>query len=295
VLFGSGYLANIGAITALVGRGDAVLSDAWNHASIIDGCRLSGAEIAVYPHGDAEACGRLLAEKRAAGKRRILLVTDSVFSMDGDLAPLPELAQLARRYEAMLLVDEAHATGVLGDGCGAVFAAGLAGQVEALVGTCSKALGSMGGFVAGPRTLCDYLRNRARAYVFDTAPPPTVLAATLRAVEIVQAEPRLGERATRHAQRLYRELSALGYSVLPPAAAIVPVLLGESERAVALSESLRQKGVLALAIRPPTVPPNTARIRLCPMATHSDEDIEKVIAAFAATSLPAASAPGSGT
>lgn len=282
VLFSSGYLANQGTIAALVGRGDAVISDALNHASIIDGCRLSGAEIGVYPHADVAACARLLHKARAAGRRRLLLVTDSVFSMDGDLAPLGELVPLARQHGAMVLVDEAHATGVLGQGRGALAQLGLEGQVDAIVGTCSKALGSVGGFVAGSRLLCDYLRNRARGYVFDTAPPPPVLAATLRALAILEAEPALSEQVCRHAQRLAAGLQALGYQVMRPDAAVVPLLVGDSAAALALGERLRQRGVLALAIRPPTVPPGTARLRLCPMASHTDAQIEQVLAAFKA-------------
>jgi 8-amino-7-oxononanoate synthase len=281
VLFSSGYLANLGTIAALVGRGDAVVSDAWNHASIIDGCRLSGAEIAVYPHGDLDACEAALV--RVAGRRRRLLCTDSVFSMDGDLAPLPGLIALGRRHGAMLLVDDAHATGVLGAGRGALadLPGGAADNVDALVGTCSKALGSAGGFVAGSRALCDYLRNRARSFVFDTAPPPPATAATLRALSIVEAEPQLGQRVRAHAARLHRGLQALGYRVPPPAAAIVPVIVGDSAQALALSDGLRRRGILAPAIRPPTVPAGTARIRLCPMASHDEAQIDQVIAAFA--------------
>lgn len=282
VLFSSGYLANLGAITALVGRGDAIVSDAWNHASIIDGCRLSGAEIAVYPHADVDACEARLRAARAAGRRRLLLCTDSVFSMDGDLAPLAALIDLAHRYQAMLLVDEAHATGVLEPRRGGLAASAGAGEkADVLVGTCSKALGSAGGFVAGSRALCDYLRNRARSFVFDTAPPPPAVSATLRALAIVEAEPQLGQRVREHAARLFRGLSAIGYHVRPPAAAIVPVVVGDSAQAVALSDALRRRGIFAPAIRPPTVPGGTARIRLCPMASHSDEQIEQVIAAFA--------------
>jgi 7-keto-8-aminopelargonate synthetase-like enzyme len=169
---------------------------------------------------------------------------------------------------------------VLGQGRGALAELGLEGQADALVGTCSKALGSAGGFVAGSRALCEYLRNRARAFVFDTAPPPTVVAATLRALQIIEAEPDLGHRACAHAQALFAGLSGLGYRVLPPAAAIVPVLIGDSAAALAMSEGLRRRGVLALPIRPPTVPEGTARIRLCPMASHSPEQLTKVISAF---------------
>jgi 7-keto-8-aminopelargonate synthetase-like enzyme len=217
---------------------------------------------------------------RARG--RVLVVTDSVFSMDGDLAPLAELCAAAERHGAQLMVDEAHATGVLGGGAGAVAALGLSAQVGVLMGTCSKALGSAGGFVAGSRTLCDYLRNRSRPFVYDTAPPPSVVAATLTALAVLAAEPERAQRVTEAARFLATELRALGYVVPWPAAAIVPVLLGDSALAMRLSAYLRDAGVLALAIRPPTVPPGTARLRLCPMATHTQEQLARVLAAFAA-------------
>jgi 8-amino-7-oxononanoate synthase len=282
VLFSSGYLANLGSIGTLVRRGDGVISDALNHASIVDGCRLSGAQVAVYRHADLDSCEQALRRARAAGLRRLLVVTDGVFSMDGDLAPLPALRQLTRRYDAMLLVDEAHASGVVGKGRGATAHFGLDGQIELIIGTCSKALGALGGFAAGPRRLCDLLRNRARSFVFDTALPPMVVAAILRALDIVESEPERGARVCSHAQRLARAIAELGYRVSPPDAGIVPVLVGESGAALALSDRLRRYGVLATAIRPPTVPPGTARIRLCPMATHTTAQIDQVVAAFAA-------------
>lgn len=278
VLFSSGYLANLGAIPALIGRGDTVVSDQLNHASIIDGCRLSGADIVIYPHGDAAACGEQVARARG----RVLVVTDSVFSMDGDQAPLAELAAIVERHGAWLMVDEAHATGVLGRGAGAVAALGLGAQVDVLMGTCSKALGSAGGFIAGSRALCDYLRNRARPFIYDTAAPPSVLAATLAALAVIEKEPERCQQVAAAAGYLATELRALGYTVPWPAAAIVPVLIGDSALAMRLSAYLRQAGVLALAIRPPTVPRGTARLRLCPMATHTAEQLAQVVAAFRA-------------
>ena len=284
VLFSSGYLANLGTIAALVGRGDLIVSDQLNHASIIDGCRLSGADVEIFPHGDADACARVLAGARTERRRRVLVVTDSVFSMDGDLAPLRELAAACRRHGAVLMADEAHATGVLGGGRGAVSAAGLSQSVDVVMGTLSKALGSLGGFVAGSAALCDYLRNRARSFVFDTALPPPSLAAALCALDVLEAEPDRPARALRSARRLYDGIRAAGIDpgTPPPAAAIVPIVVGDARRAVSLSDRLRRRGVLGLAIRPPTVPPGTARIRLCPMATHTDAQIDAAVRAFAA-------------
>lgn len=276
VLFSSGYLANVGTLSALLQPGDTVLSDRLNHASIIDGCRLSGAHIAIFSHGNVSEVERLI--QTAQG--RVLIVTDSVFSMDGDLAPLGSLCALAKQHGALLMVDEAHATGVLG--AGAIAQCGLSGQVDVVMGTCSKALGSLGGFVAGSRLLCDHLRQRARTFFFDTALPPPVVAATLAALDVIENEPRHGQRVLAHAQRVYRGLSDLGFSVLPPSAAIVPVLFGPSDLAMEVAATLRRSGILAMAVRPPTVPEGTARIRLCLMASHTDEHIERLLASFAA-------------
>ncbi|MFO0574118.1 MAG: 8-amino-7-oxononanoate synthase [Polyangia bacterium] len=281
VLFSSGYLANLGAITALCGRGDTIVSDRLNHASLIDGCRLSGASVRIYPHADARACAEAVAEAGGSGGR-VLIATDSVFSMDGDLAPLAELVAVAERHGALLFLDEAHATGVLGRGRGALAELGLTGRVGAVMGTCSKALGSLGGFVCGSRVLCDHLRNHARGFIFDTSLPAPVVAATLAALDVIEREPERCARARALAVRLCRSLRALGYDAALPQAAIVPVLIGESEAAVRLSARLRELGVLALAVRPPTVPAGTARLRLCTMATHTDEHIEQAVAAFAA-------------
>ncbi|MGH2768616.1 MAG: aminotransferase class I/II-fold pyridoxal phosphate-dependent enzyme, partial [Actinomycetota bacterium] len=242
LLFSSGYLANVGTIAALVGEGDAVFSDELNHASIIDGCRMSRARVVVFSHRLPHELERALL---ATPARRRLVVTDTVFSMDGDLAPLAELASVCGRNGAMLMVDEAHATGLLGaSGAGAVEQAGLTGRVEVVMGTLSKALGSAGGFVAGRRELVELLRNRARTYIFDTAPNPAAVGAALEALKILCAEPWRRRRALESARRLASGIASLGFSVSPPAAAAFPVLVGPSDEAVALSARLLELGVL---------------------------------------------------
>lgn len=279
VLFSSGYLANLGTIAALVRPGDAVLSDELNHASIVDACRLSGARVAVWRHADPGELERLLST--VAGRRR-LVVTDTVFSMDGDLAPLPEIAAACRRHGAMLMVDEAHATGLLGPtGAGAVEAAGLTGRVDVVMGTLSKALGSAGGYVAGRRDLIEYLRNRARTYVFDTAPAPAAVGAAREALRIARAEPARRARALALAHTLAQELGALGYAAGEPAAAVVPVMVGDAAEAFALSARLREAGVLCPAIRPPSVPPGTARLRVTATAAMTDDQASRALDAFA--------------
>jgi len=283
LLFSSGYLANLGTISALVGRGDAVFSDALNHASIIDGARLSRADICVYGHGDAGHLEELLARwrARASSGARALVVTDSVFSMDGDLAPLPEMADTCERHGAVLMVDEAHASGVIGPGGrGAVAHFGLEGRVPVVMGTLSKALGAAGGFIAGTGELCAFLRNRARSFIFDTAMPPPVAAAARAALGVLQREPERPERARALARQLAAGLSAGGYRVAAPDAAIVPVVIGEATDTMALSQGLLDRGVLVTAIRPPTVPPGTSRLRATVMATHTDAHLTRALEAF---------------
>jgi len=285
LLFSSGYLANVGTVSALVGPGDAIFSDELNHASIIDGCRLSRADVIVFRHGDAGDLGDRLAawRQRAGAGRRALVVTDSVFSMDGDIAPLPEIAAACGRHGAILMVDEAHATGVVGPGGrGAVAAYGLDGQVGVVMGTLSKALGAAGGFIAGSAELCAYLRNRARSFIFDTALPPPTAAAALAALGVLEREPERPVRACRLAARLATGLRAADYDVPEPAAAVVPVIAGSPDAAMALSARLLEAGVLVTAIRPPSVPPGTSRLRATVMASHTDAEIDRAIAAFAA-------------
>lgn len=280
IIFSSGYLANIGVIQALAGPDDRVFSDELNHASIIDGCRLSRATPVIYRHADMEHLESLLS---AGGFRRALIVTDSVFSMDGDVAPLAQLVDVARRHRAMTVVDEAHATGVLGPtGGGALEALGLRGQVDAVVGTMSKALGSAGGFVSGSGDLAAWLRNRARSQIFDTAPVPAAIGAASAALGIVVSEPVRRDRIAELRELLIEGLRDLGYQVGESESAIIPVFVGESDEAMRLSARIRELGVFAPAIRPPSVPAGTARIRLTVMATHSDMHIAQMLDAFAA-------------
>ena len=279
VLFPTGYHANVGAITTLVGRGDAVFSDQLNHASIIDGCRLSGAEVHVYPHADADALDVLLA--RSAGRRR-LVVTDSVFSMDGDHAPLHAICRVAAAHDAMVMVDEAHATGVEGPtGAGLVEALGLGDAVTVQMGTLGKALGAAGAFVAGSAALIALLVNRARSLIYTTALPPPVVAAVDAALEVVEREPERRARLATISASLRARLADLGFEIPPGSGPIIPVITGSSERALAWSRGLLERGVFVQAIRPPTVPDGTARLRVTLMATHTDEDLAHAVAAFA--------------
>lgn len=280
LLFSSGFLANLGTIPALTGRGDAVFSDELNHASIIDGARLSRAAVHVYPHVDVDRLRALLREHR--GARRRLVVTDTIFSMDGDLAPLPDLVEVCEEAGAILMVDEAHATGVLGPGGrGAVAHFGLDGRVPVVMGTLSKALGAAGGFIAGPRDLIGFLRNHARSFIFDTAPPASVAAAALAALDVLEAEPWRSARVRALARRLAHGLRAQGFPVPEPQAAIVPVAVGGSEAALGLAAGLRNAGVLVPAIRPPSVAPGSARLRATVMATHTEAQIDAAARAFA--------------
>jgi 8-amino-7-oxononanoate synthase len=279
-LFPSGFAANLGTVAALVGPGDAVYVDRLDHACLVDGARLAGARLRVYPHGDLERLGAIL--KRDRGRfRRMLIATDGVFSMDGDLAPLGGLADLAEQAGAMLLVDEAHGTGVFGPGGrGAAAACGVADRVDARVGTLSKALGSLGGFVAGSTRLVDWLTNHARPLIYSTALPPAAAAAARAALEIARAEPWRRERVLALGRTLATTLAAAGFRVGPSAGSIVPVILGDPERTVATAARLRQRGFFVPAIRPPTVPAGTSRLRLSLSAAHRDADIAAVVEAL---------------
>jgi len=278
LIFPSGYHANIGAVTALVGSGDAVFSDQLNHASLIDGCRLSGAEIHVYPHGNLEALREML---RAAPARRRLIVTDSVFSMDGDHAPLRGIFDLAAEHEAEVLVDEAHATGVFGaSGSGLMEHLGLNEIPAVHVGTFGKALGCAGAFVAARDDVIRLLVNCARSFIYTTALPPPIVAAAGAALDLVAREPE--RRATLHrlSHTLRRRLLALGFEIPAGEGPIIPVIAGEAERALAWSAALLERSVFVQAIRPPTVPPGTSRLRVTLMATHTDDDLELAVEAF---------------
>ncbi len=271
LLFGSGYLANTGVIAALAGRGEVVFSDELNHASIVDGCRLSRAETFVYRHGDVE---HLAWGLRRAGARASLIVTDGVFSMDGDLAPLPELSELARRHGARLMVDEAHATGAVGPGGrGSVSAAGLSGEVDVVVGTLGKALGSYGAYVCAGSEIVDFLVNSARPFIFSTAPPPATAAAASAALSILEAEPELVERLQANAETLRSALGAEGLDVGISATQVVPVQVGGAEATMELCERALRRGVFAQGIRPPTVAEGSSRLRFTAMATHQPGEL----------------------
>ncbi len=278
LLFSSGYHVNAGVVGALVGPGDAVFSDAWNHASIIDGCRLSRAEVHVYPHGDVAGLSAQLAASRA---RRRLVVTDAVFGMDGDAAPLGEITALCARHGAMLYLDEAHSTGVLGEtGSGLAEALGVTGEVDVLMGTLGKALGSFGAFVAGSRMLTDWLVSRARTFVFTTALPPASCAAAIAALDVLEGEPERRARLDALSARMKAGLAALGFPMQGVVAPIFPVVLGEERRALEASRLLRERGFLVKAIRPPTVPPGTSRLRVSLTASHTPEQVDGFLAAL---------------
>jgi 8-amino-7-oxononanoate synthase len=278
LLFNSGYHANVGTISALVGNEDAVFSDELNHASIIDGCRLSGARIRIYRHNDVERLAALLAGTSA---RRRLIVTESVFSMDGDTAPLAAICEVAERYDAMVMVDEAHATGVVGpEGRGVVAAEGLQDRVALQMGTLGKALGSFGAFVAGSRAMIDLLLNTARSFIYTTALPPPVVAAAAAALSIARTDAERRQQLHDNAGYLRRTLAQLGLRVGSPPLHILPVLIGDSERAVRISERLLSASVFVQGIRPPTVPSGTARLRVTPMSTHTPEDLAFAVDAF---------------
>lgn len=282
LLFGSGYLANTGVIAALAGRDDVILSDARNHASIVDGCRLARAETVVYDHADLDALAAALAR---AGGRRPLIVTDAVFSMDGDLAPLEGIAELARRHGARILVDEAHATGVLGPGGrGLVAELGLEREVDVVVGTLGKALGSYGAFATCTRQMAAYLLNRARTAIFSTALPPPAAGAALEALRLVREEPALLARLHANARTLRDALAAQGLQVpgAPSTVPIVPIVVGDPQAAMALCEAALAGGVFAQAIRPPTVPPGTSRLRLVATAAHEPAELRAAAATLAA-------------
>lgn len=281
VLFPSGYLANLGTIPALAGPGDVILSDELNHASIIDGCRLSRAAVIVYPHCDASALERLISTVRG-GYRRCLIITDGVFSMDGDLAPLREICDIAERYDAWVMVDDAHGTAVLGEnGGGSAEHLGVTGRVHIQMGTLSKALASQGGFIACSTCLAEFLRNRARTFMFGTALAPVMAAAGLAALGIARESPGLRRRLGENAQALRSGLRKLGYKVGEGVTPIIPLVVGDASLTVRLSGALLSLGVYAPAIRPPAVPEGSSRLRITACAAHRPEDIEFALAAFA--------------
>lgn len=279
LVFNSGFQANVGILSTLVGEGDVLFSDALNHASLIDGCRLSRAKVVVYPHCNLTHLEAAL--KKAPQKARKLIVTETVFSMDGDIAPMEEIVDLAERHGAMIMVDEAHATGVFGpNGAGIVAEMGLRERVLIQMGTLGKALGGFGAYVAGKRNLRELLINRCRSFIFTTAPPPVMMAMAITAIELLEKEPERRFTLWRNSQFLRNELKDLGFSLGKSSSQILPLMIGDAQDCMSFSECLLAKGVYAQGIRPPTVQPGSARLRITPMATHTDEHLKQAIQAF---------------
>lgn len=280
LVYQSGFTANSGTVSALLGREDVIISDELNHASIIDGARLSRATIKVYPHKDVAAMKQLLEESK--GARRILVITDGVFSMDGDIAPLPDIVEVAKQYNAIVMVDDAHASGVLGEnGRGTVDHFGLHGQVDIQIGTLSKAIGVLGGYVAGSRVLIEYLIQRARPFLFSTSHPPAVTAACLAALDLLESDPSLVQRLWDNARYFRDGLAGLGFDVSGSETPIIPVIVGEGRKAMELSDRLFEEGVFAQGIAYPTVPRGKARVRTIVTAAHTRDDLDQALEAFA--------------
>lgn len=279
LLYQSGFTANAGTVAAILGKEDVIVSDELNHASLIDGARLSGAEKKIYPHKDVQAARRLLQESR--GARRTLLITDGVFSMDGDIAPLPDLVALAEEFGAIMMVDDAHASGVLGRaGRGTIDHFNLHGRVHVQVGTLSKAFACQGGYVAGSQVLIDYLIHRARPLLFSTSHPPSVAATAVAAVRLVQEQPELLERLWDNTRFFKRGLTQLGFDTGMSETPITPVIVGDERLAMELSDRLFGAGVFALGIAFPTVPRGKARVRTIVTAGHTQADLQRALDAF---------------
>jgi 8-amino-7-oxononanoate synthase len=269
-------MANIGTISSLVSKGDLIICDKLNHASIIDGCRLSGADFRVYPHCDMEKLENIL--KKSSKYSCKLIVTDTVFSMDGDIAPLPDIVRIAHKHKAMVMVDEAHGTGVFGkNGRGVVEHFNLRKKVDIVMGTLSKAVGSLGGYVSGDTDLINFLRNKARPFMYTTALPPAVCAASIAGIKLIQKNPSLRKSLWNNVRYLKVKLELLNLNVIPSESPIIPILIGDAKNAVAVSKFLYKKGILIPAIRPPTVPAKSSRLRMTVMSTHTREDLEKLL------------------
>lgn len=279
ILFSSGYLANIGTISTMVGSDDFVYSDELNHASIIDGCRLSKANLRVYRHLDLNELDLLLSKDDI--NRKKLVVTDTVFSMDGDLVDLKQLSEICETHNAMLMVDEAHATGVLGKrGSGATEHFDVEDRVPIVMGTLSKAVGSLGGYIAGSTNLIDFIRNRVRSYIFDTSLPASSLAASIESIEIITTDKARRDHLWNIIAQFKTGLKDLGLNVLPSNSAVIPILTGDPEPTLRLADELRKEGVFTPAVRPPSVPPGKCRIRASLMSAHTEQHIQIALNAF---------------
>jgi 8-amino-7-oxononanoate synthase len=288
--FSTGYMANLGVLPALAGPGDVVFSDRLNHASLIDAARLSRADVVIYPHGDAEALDR---QMRQYAHRSKLIVTDAVFSMDGDLAPLPQLLALSRRHDAWLVVDDAHGFGVLGEsGSGSLAHWGVSSERIVYMGTLGKAAGVFGAFVAADADVVEWILQRARTYMFTTASPPMLAAALLAALDLIESDAWRRHQLKVLIQRLSAGLSKLPWRPLASETAIQPLIIGDNLQAVSLMESLRRDRIWVPAIRPPTVPPGTARLRITLSAAHREQDVDQLLTTLQALACPSGSQAG---
>ncbi|MEK6682546.1 MAG: 8-amino-7-oxononanoate synthase [Nitrospirota bacterium] len=278
LVFNSGYMANISILPTVAGEGDLILSDELNHASIIDGCRLSKAEKIIYRHKDIEHLKEILSKNK---DRKCLVVTEGVFSMDGDIAPIPEIIDIAKRYSAMVMLDDAHATGVLGkNGIGTGGHFGIKEGIDIHMGTLGKALGAFGAYVAGSKSLIEFLINRARGFIFTTALPPSVLASAIAAIQILEEEPHLIKNLWINRNYLVDGLKNLGFNIMGSETPIIPIFIGSIEEALKMAERLFEDGIYIPAIRPPTVPEDSCRLRLTVMATHTKEELDRALAAI---------------
>ncbi len=292
LVFPTGYMANLGIITTLVGPQDLVIGDHLNHASLVDACRLSHATFRVYPHRDVERLEKAL-KHRSGRYRRVLVVTEGLFSMDGDVAALPQIVEVTRRYGAWLLVDDAHATGVLGShGRGSLEHFGISTQGILQMGTLSKALGSLGGYLAGPRVAIELLKNKARSFIYTTALAPGCAAAALKALSLIQEEPMWHRRLLKNVKIWTAGLKELGYALISAESPIVPIRVGSNEETLELAKELFEAGVYAPGIRPPTVPAGSARIRTSVTALHTQADLEVALEAFESVALALRQAQG---
>jgi len=272
--FTAGFMANLGTISALVHKGDIIFSDELNHASLIDGCRLSGAKVQVYPHKDVAGLESLLSQSKHYGMR--FIITDGVFSMDGDIAPLPELLELAERYDALLIVDDAHATGVIGEGRGTAHHFQCENPRIITTGTMSKALGSIGGYVCGSQTIIDYIINHSRPFIFATALSPADIGTSIGALEVLVEEPSVYQKLRSNTEYMHNALQSLG---IPSSddTPIFPIIIGSNEDTLEASRLCEREGIILSGIRPPTVPVNTGRLRLTVTAAHTEAELQRVI------------------
>lgn len=273
LVFPSGYAANLGSIGALVRKNDLIFADRLCHASLIDGARLSEATLRIYHHKDTEQLGKLLRQRKR--KERTLIITDGIFSMDGDIAPLPELLDLAEEFDALIYLDDAHATGVLGpNGRGTCDHFGISSPRIIQMGTLSKALGSLGGFIAADQPLIEYLINKARPFIYTTALPPAILAAALCGFDLIENNPGIRRRLWHLTSHVRSQVNRMGFNTCGSQTPIIPILIGETETALTFSQRLLEAGIYIPAIRPPTVPNGMSRLRISLMATHTDEQIQ---------------------